>query len=100
MSSQLKLWCIVDGKSAAFSVDYDSNENIDDLKQRIKPGLNPISRGDLTLWKARIPNRDRKQPISLGNIPDKEELDEKATLSELDLTDNDTYVIFEDPDKQ
>ncbi|KAF9172418.1 hypothetical protein BGX21_003443, partial [Mortierella sp. AD011] len=58
MTTQPQLFCIVEGDSTPFAVGYFPNENIDNLKGRIKDAkqncLQNIAADKLHLWKAEI----------------------------------------------
>ncbi|KAK5809695.1 hypothetical protein F5H01DRAFT_382016 [Linnemannia elongata] len=69
-----------------FSVDIDASKIVDHLTDAMKTKIPDTYKGvdakDLMLWRVSIPlvpKKDRKD-ISLGDVPSKEELDEKDDL--------------------
>jgi hypothetical protein len=50
-NAQYKLWCIVEGQEAPFSVTVPATSMIDDLQNLIKEKGKDASASDLVLWK-------------------------------------------------
>ncbi|KAF9314061.1 hypothetical protein BG003_004554 [Podila horticola] len=95
----LTLFCLVDGEatSTAFSIKIPSNDTVDDLKKLIKVekanDFSDIDANQLTLWRVSIPvvTANRNKPINLTEID---------SITELDPTDDVSYVFTDQPPKK
>ncbi|KAG0254843.1 hypothetical protein BG011_005508 [Mortierella polycephala] len=89
MTSQLALFCLVEGESTAnaFSVKATSAETVDDLKVLIKTKLVPhfddIAAKDLTLWHSRMTDEESPITIETLNKPKPKKLRPTADISDV-----------------
>ncbi|KAG0009763.1 hypothetical protein BGZ80_002093 [Entomortierella chlamydospora] len=72
-SDKVKLFCIIDGDSTAFSVKIELEDSVDDLKDAIKKKQSPlfddIRASELTLWNVVVP--DEGIPVNLEHVEPK-----------------------------
>ncbi|KAF9345278.1 hypothetical protein BGX26_003324 [Mortierella sp. AD094] len=78
----IKLFCIIDGDSTAFSVKIEPEDSVDDLKDAIKKKQSPlfddIRASDLILWSVDV--ADEGIPVHLDHVESKTQL-AKSTKS-------------------
>ncbi|KAF9578408.1 hypothetical protein BGW38_005798, partial [Lunasporangiospora selenospora] len=108
-ANPLTLFCLVDGKANAFSVEIESTKTVDALKKLIKdekaPRFNDVAADELTLWRVSVPvppKKNRKE-IWLADIPSKEELDETDDIVDVfkELPPKKTiHIIVQRPPRQ
>ncbi|KAF9994469.1 hypothetical protein BGZ80_007582 [Entomortierella chlamydospora] len=81
-SVKVKLFCIIDGDSTAFSVKIEPEDAIDDLKDAIKKKQSPlfddIRASELILWSVDV--ADEGIPVHLDHVESKTQLT-KSTKS-------------------
>ncbi|KAF9345957.1 hypothetical protein BGX26_002558 [Mortierella sp. AD094] len=89
MTSEITLFCIVDGDSTAFSIDIASTKTVDHLKKEIKKDQSPVfddlRASDLTLWSVNIPieGDDEENPITLVDQTNRKKLRATSDISEV-----------------
>ncbi|KAF9147092.1 hypothetical protein BGX20_006757, partial [Mortierella sp. AD010] len=87
MTSEITLFCIVDGDSTAFSIDIASTKTVDHLKKEIKKDQSPVfdhlRASDLTLWSVNIPCDDDEKPITLVDQTNRKKLRATSDISEV-----------------
>ncbi|KAF9980952.1 hypothetical protein BGZ80_008483, partial [Entomortierella chlamydospora] len=108
MTKELKLFCIIDEGSRAFSVTVSTEDSVDDLKKKIKSEkpitFSGVEADELTLWRAVVPEKSDDEAVSLENIEKKKKLNERALIGNLNkfkgwpkLTAQEAYIIIEQP---
>jgi len=83
-TDSLRLNCIVDGESAAFSVKIPPARTVDDLKNYIKDkksnGFSYVDADNLTLWGVLLLDDDEdERTVKLSNLQDDEKKKLKST---------------------
>jgi len=93
----LTLFCLVEGESSPFSVDFEPSKTVDLLKVAIKTALSPqfdaVTAKDITLWHVAIPLaplQDRKPIVSK----------EGDSATKLDPTEDVSDTFKEQPPKK
>ncbi|KAF9897529.1 hypothetical protein BX616_005448, partial [Lobosporangium transversale] len=74
MTTEVTLFCVIDGDSSVFPVDIPSSKTIDHLKDAIKKKkleFHDIDASKLTLWHVAISSISKK-PITLSNLTDEQ----------------------------
>ncbi|KAF9189597.1 hypothetical protein BGZ49_003794 [Haplosporangium sp. Z 27] len=92
-SVKVKLFCIIDGDSTAFSVKIEPEDTVDDLKDAIKikqsPSFNDIQASNLVLWIVTIPigednEEEDDKPILLeDHLPNAKKICAKQVATEI-----------------
>ncbi|KAF9895479.1 hypothetical protein BX616_009612, partial [Lobosporangium transversale] len=95
MTTEITLFCIVDGDSTAFSVDILPNKTVDHLKKKIKEEQSPLFDNlraqDLILFHVLIPSAPKRQ-IALNNLTADDEANKKP--QELDDSTSEISEVF------